>query len=163
MDVKGQFSLEFILIVGFSFLLVIGMISYIGDDAELNQAMAAARSGAIEGANIDSFAIYPEDSFKNNIDKHQRLLNPSNVKIVNINYKNYGFNATYNKTRIQLRITASCPTINDDDQNPMGDRVNYYARKKISESFGTSSQSNAAFNPSFSSKYVFTTTDVKWI
>jgi hypothetical protein len=95
--------------------------------------------------------------------KHPRLLSTSTVKIVNINYKNFGFNATYNKTRIQLRITASCPTVQEHDKNPLGDRINYYARKRISESFGTSSQTNTAFNPSYSTDYVFTTADVKWI
>lgn len=163
MDFKGQITLEFVLLIGLILLIVMGITSYIGEDVELSQAMAAARSGATEGANIDSFAIYPEESFNNNIDKHPRILSPSSVKIININYVNFGFNTTYNKTRIQLRITASCPTVKSHDQNSLGDRINYYARKKISELFGTSSQTNMAFNPTYSNRYVFTTADVKWI
>jgi uncharacterized protein (UPF0333 family) len=163
MDIQGQIAIEFILLIGFILVLVMGIASYLGEDIELDQAMAAARSGAIEGANIDSFGIYPEESFNNNIDKHPRLLNPSNVKIINVNYKNFGYNATYNKTRIQLRITASCTTVKDPDKNPLGDRINYYARKRISESFVTSSQTNMAFNPAYSNSYVFTTADVTWI
>jgi uncharacterized protein (UPF0333 family) len=163
MDIQGQITIEFVLLIGFILSIVLGIASYIGEDVELTHAMSAARSGAIEGANIDSFAIYPEESFYNNMEKHPRLLSTSSVKIVNINYKNFGFNATYNKTRIQLRITASCPTVQEHDKNPLGDRINYYARKRISESFGTSSQTNTAFNPSYSTDYVFTTADVKWI
>jgi uncharacterized protein (UPF0333 family) len=164
MDRKGQITLEFALLIGFILLIIMGITSYLGEDVELNQAMAAARSGAIEGTNINSFAIYPKESFDNNIETHPQLLNPSTVKIININYKNFGFNSTYNKIRIQLRITASCPTVkNPADRNPLGDRINFYARKRICELFGTSSQTNIAFNPAYSNRYVFTTADVKWI
>jgi len=163
MEVQGQITVEFVLLVGIVFPVVLGICVYIGDDTELSQAMAAARCGAMEGSNIDSFAIYPKDSFDNNIDKHPRLNNPSSVKIINIDYKNFGYNATYNKTRIQLRITASCPTFHESDKNPSGDRINFYARKRISELYGTSSQTNSAFNPAYSNRYVFTTADVKWI
>ena len=163
MDVQGQITLEFVLLVGIIFPVVLGISIYLGNDTELIQAMTAARTGAMEGSSIDSFAIYPEDSFNSYIDKHQRLNNPSSVKIINIDYKNFGYNATYNKIRIQLRITASCATIQDPDKNPLGDRINYYVRKRISESFGTSSQTNSAFNPAFSNRYVFTTADVNWI
>ena len=65
MEIKGQISIELILIIGFILLVILGIGSFIGTDNELNQAMSAARSGAIEGANADSFAVYPEESFKN--------------------------------------------------------------------------------------------------
>ncbi|HML05229.1 MAG TPA: hypothetical protein VK426_05605 [Methanobacterium sp.] len=163
MDVQGQITMEFVLLVGIIFPVILGICVYIGDDAELSQSMAAARTGAMEGSNLDSFAIYPKDAFDNNNDKYQRLNNPSNVKIINIDYKNFGFNATYNKTRIQLHITASCSSVKNFEKSPLSDRINFYARKRISESFGTSSQTNSAFNPAYSNKYVFTTADVKWI
>lgn len=163
MDIYGQITIEFVLLIGFILTLILGIATYLGEDIELTHAMAAGRSGAIEGSNIDSFAIYPEESFNNNIENHPRLISPSSVKIININYKNFGFNTTYNKTRIQFHITASCPTVEEQDKNPIGDRINYYARKRISESFGTSNQTNAAFNPAYSNKYVFTTADVKWV
>ncbi|MGZ7108657.1 MAG: hypothetical protein ACXVHW_06800 [Methanobacterium sp.] len=163
MDIHGQINIEFILLIGLILVLVLGMSSYIGEDIELIETMSVARSGAIEGANMDSFAVIPDDSFYNNNEKHPRLLSPSNVKIVNINYVDLGFNPTYNKIKIQLRITASCPTLTDQDKNPLGDRINFYTRKGICESYGTSSQTNSAFNPAYSNRYVFTTADVKWI
>lgn len=163
MDARGQVSIELVLLTGFIMVLAMGLTSYIGEDIELNQAMAAARSGAVEGANINSFAIYPEDAFDKYNKERPWLLNPSNVKIINVDYVNQGFSVTYNKTWIRLRITASCPTLNNHDKNPLGDRINYYARKRISESFETSDQTNIAYNPSFSNRYYFTTRDVKWI
>ena len=163
MESKGQISIELILIIGFILIIVLGIASFLGEDTELNQAMAAARSGAINGANTDSLAIYPEEPFKNYTVEHQRLLSPSNVKIIKIDYTNQGFNEKYNKTKIQLRISASAPSVTDiSDRNVLGDRVNFYARKSICESFGTSSQTNEMFNPAFSNEYMITTVDVTW-
>jgi len=167
MDAQGQVSIELVFLTGFIVIIVMGITSHLGEDVELNQAMAAARSGAIEGANINSFAIYPsgrrDDPFHRYYRETPWLLNPCNVKIIKVDYKNFGFNATHNKIRIQLRITASSPILKNSDKNPLGDRINFYARKSITESFGTSSQTNRFFNPSFSNRYVFTTADVKWI
>lgn len=163
MDIHGQITVEFVLIIGIILPLVLGILSYMGQDIELAEAMASARSGAVEGANIDSFAIYPEDSFNNNNENHPRLLSPSSVVIKNIDYRDLGYNASYNKTKIQLRITASCPAVKYQDRNPLGDRINYYARRRICECFGTSGQTNAAFNPAYSNRYAFTTADVLWV
>ena len=164
MEIKGQISIELILIIGFILLVILGIGSFIGTDNELNQAMSAARSGAIEGANADSFAVYPEESFKNYTSEHKRLLSTSSVQIIEINYVNQGFNEKYNKTKIQLQISASAPSVTDiSDRNVLGDRVNFYVRKSICESFDTSDQTNEMFNPAFSNRYVFTTTDVTWV
>ena len=164
MEIKGQISIELILIIGFILLIILGIGSFIGTDNELNQAMSAARSGAIEGANTDSFAIYPEEAFKNYTTEHKRLLSTNNVKIIKINNANQGYNEKYNKTKIQLQISASAPSVTDiSDKNALGDRVNFYARKSICESFDTPYQTNEMFNPAFSNRYVFTTTDITWI
>ncbi len=164
MDIKGQMSLEFIIMVGLILVIVLSVASAFGDDIELTQAMGAARSGAINGANMNSFAFYPETAFNNYTSQNPSLINPSNVKIIEINYKNYGYNATYNKTRIQIRITASTPSVkNSDDRNSIGDRINFYVRKSICESFGTSNLTNKLYNPVLSNRYIFTTADVKWV
>ncbi|MBI5680912.1 MAG: class III signal peptide-containing protein [Methanobacterium sp.] len=163
MDNKGQISLEFILVIAVIILIIVCIASFFGGENEITQAMAAARSGAIEGANLNSFAVYPKETFDDYTSKHPRLLSQSNVKIININYVNYGSNNTYNKTKIQLQITASAPSVNTkSDKNALGDRVNFYVRKSICESFGTSNLTNKVFNPAFSNRYVFTTADVKW-
>jgi hypothetical protein len=93
-----------------------------------------------------------------------RLLNPSSVKIIKIDYTNQGFDEKYNKTKIQLKISASAPSVTDiSDRNVLGDRVNFYVRKSICGSFSTPNQTNDLFNPAFSNRYVITTTDVIWI
>jgi len=163
MDIQGQISIEFVLIAAFMLIIVLSVAPILGNDVELTQAMGAARSGAISGANMNSFAIYPDEVFRTYSEDNPHLINPAKVEIIEISYKNYGYNATYNKTRIQLRITASSSINNPDDRNSMGDRINFYVRKSICESFGTLNQTNKLYNPVFSTNYVFTTADVNWI
>ncbi len=163
MDSKGQLPIEFLLVVGLSVMVLIPLTLGISDGGELNQAMSAARNGALQGAISDGLAIYPQESFRDYTSEHPRLLNPSGVKIVEINYLNQGFHQGYQKTKIQLRIHASAPSITDKtDRNCLGDRINFNVRKKISESFKTENLTNALYNPAFSSRYVFTTADVAW-
>jgi len=163
LDKKGQLPIEFLLVVGFSVLVLMPMALSLSNAGELNQAMSAARAGALQGATSDSLAIYPEDTFRAYQREHQRLLNPSGVKIVKITYLNQGFNQSYQKTKIQLKIYASAPSVPDKtDRNCLGDRINFQARKKITESFNTENLTNSMYNPAFSQKYMFTTANVQW-
>jgi uncharacterized protein (UPF0333 family) len=160
---KGQISAEFIMIAGFMLAVSCAVALYIGDESELTHAMAAARSGASEGVIADSLAIYPDEAFSDYNWEHIRLISPSSVKIVKIDYKNQGFNTLYNRTKIQLRIYATGSSLNKTDQNCLGERLNYHARKSISEVFNTQNLTNSFFNPAFSHRYVFTTGDVQWV
>lgn len=163
-DIHGQLTIEFLLILGFSLIITIPLIISIAGSNELNQAMAASRAGALDGSLSDSLAVYPEDTFKDYEVEHLRLVNPSCVKIIKIDYINQGLSQAYNKTKIQLRIHASAPQVKDKtDRNCLGDRINFYARKKICESFHTENLTNSLFNPAFSNNYVFTTADVRWM
>lgn len=164
MGSRGQLTLEYIITAGVIFLIVYVMAFYIGEANELNLVMSAVRSGAAEGASADSMAIYPDETFLDYQKENPGLLNPTSVKIVKIDYKDLGFNLTYNKIKIQLKIYASAPSVRDPNyRNRIGDRINFYARKSISESFQTQNLSNSVFNPAFSDRYVFTTRDVQWI
>lgn len=163
-DIHGQLTIEFLLILGFSLIITIPLIISIAGSNELNQAMAASRAGALDGSLSDGLAVYPEDVFKDYEVEHLRLVNPSCVKIIKIDYINQGLSQAYNKTKIQLRIHASAPQVKDKtDRNCLGDRINFYARKKICESFHTENLTNSLFNPAFSNNYVFTTADVRWM
>lgn len=163
-DIHGQLTIEFLMILGFSLIITIPLIISIAGSNELNQAMAASRAGALDGSLSDSLAVYPEDTFKDYEVEHLRLVNPSCVKIIKIDYINQGLSQAYNKTKIQLRIHASAPQVKDKtDRNCLGDRINFYARKKICESFHTENLTNSLFNPAFSNNYVFTTADVRWM
>lgn len=163
MDFNGQISAEFIMITGFMLLVSCSVALFILDDSELTHAMAAARTGASEGMIADSLAIYSDQAFSDYINDHNRLINPSGVKIVKIDYENEGFYSLYNRTKIQLRIYATGSKINTSDRNCLGDRINYHARKSICQIFYTEGMTNSFFNPAFSNKYVFTTADVKWV
>lgn len=163
-DIHGQLTIEFLLILGFSLIITIPLIISIAGSNELNQAMAASRAGALDGSLSDGLAVYSEDAFKDYEVEHLRLVNPSCVKIIKIDYINQGLSQAYNKTKIQLRIHASAPQVKDKtDRNCLGDRINFYARKKICESFHTENLTNSLFNPAFSNNYVFTTADVRWM
>lgn len=163
MDVKGQLPIEFLMILGVSIIFLTPFILGLGNGNELNQAMSAARSGALQGAISDSLAVYPHATFKDYSTEHPRLLYSSEVKITGISYLNQGFHQDYQKTKIQLRIHATSPSITGKtERNCLGDRINFNARKKITQSFKTENLTNALYNPAFSDKYVFTTADVQW-
>ena len=151
------------MIAGFMLIVSCCVVQYIMDDSELNHAMAAARSGATQGIIADSLAIYSDEAFKNYQYEHQRLISPSGVKIVKIEYIDQGFDKLYNRTKIQLNIYATTSRMNSSDLNCLGDRINYHARRGISETFNTQDLTNSFFNPAFSNRYIFTTADVKWV
>jgi hypothetical protein len=144
-------------------LMVLLLGSLASESSEMTLAMASARNGATQGANMDSMAFYPDQAFNNYTIKNQRLLSPSKVRILKIEYKNQGYNPVYQRTKIQIRVYASDPTLkNHDDQNCMGERINYYVRKSISGTFNTDYLTNNAYNPVFSHRYYYTTADVRW-
>jgi uncharacterized protein (UPF0333 family) len=164
LGVRGQVPMEFILIMGFTFVVSIVFLSQVGEQSELNTALASARTGAIEGANMDSFALYPKETFKNYTSNHSSLTKPSTVRIIKIEYKNQGMNPHYQKEKIQIRVHASAPSVRTpNERNCLGDRINYHVRMSISQSFKTENLTNKLYNPAFSSRYVFTTGDVVWV
>ncbi len=163
-DIYGQISIEFILIIGFSLILMISLATILNPENELNIAMAAARNGASEGVAIDELAIYPKNSFEDYILNNQILTYPKSIKIIKIEKTNNGYHEVYNRTRIQLKIYASSSTLKTTaDKNSAGDRINFYVRKSIATSFNTTSLTNNLYNPSFSNNYVFTTANVQWV
>lgn len=104
LDSKGLFVSEYIMIAGFMFLIVCSVAFFIGEANEMNQAMAAARTGALEGAMTDSLAVYPDESFKDYESQHPELLIPSSVKIVKIECKNQGFNQRIIEPKCSLKF-----------------------------------------------------------
>ncbi len=163
-DSKGQITIEFILWVGMILVIIVYSSSMVDDAHELNIAMAAARSGAVQGSNMNSFAIYPERAFLEYESSKERLNFPSSIKILRIETINYGFNSTYNRTRIQLRTHVYAPGITQKTyRDSLGSRINYYIRRSITHTFQTQNLTNNLYNPAFSSKYVFTTANVIWI
>jgi hypothetical protein len=164
MDNKGFIAAEYILLVGILPVIIVAMATLAADNNELNIAMGAASSGALQGIMMDSAAVYSSDAFYDYQRYNPRLLLPSEIKILKIEYKNQGYNSSYQKIKIQLRVYVAGPSIKDyDDRNSLGDRINYNMRKSISEVFNTQNLSNTYYNPAFSNKFVFTTGEVVWI
>lgn len=50
-DKKGQISVEIVLLVGLSLIIVMALSTYLGEDIELNSVMAAAKTGSIDASN----------------------------------------------------------------------------------------------------------------
>ena len=158
MDARGQISLELVLVVGLIFVIVMGIAGILGEDNELNQAMGAARSGAEEGSSIAAYG-FSDNSSGYTLTGNTRLLGPTSIKIINVNY-------TQNNTNIQLGITASAPTVtNTADKTALGNVINFYVRKSICESFGTNNDSviKNNYDPAYSNRYVIRTASVTWI
>lgn len=164
MDNKGIFTIENILIMGFSIIIIFSVAPLISENSELNTCMAAVRSEIFVGAEIDSLAVYPEIKFQEYGMKHQRLRGQSTVTFCGMTYKNQGYNPVYKKSMIQIKIYASTPSLNDArDRNCVGDRLNFYARKSICEAFKTENLTNDYYNPAFSDNYMITTGEVEWV
>jgi hypothetical protein len=83
---------------------------------------------------------------------------------VKIDYEDLGYDVNYEKKKIQFKVYAkTSKRFSNDDLVSIGDRINYNLRKSLAISFNSTSSTNKLYNPVFSSHYVFTTANVKWI
>jgi uncharacterized protein (UPF0333 family) len=163
-DRNGQLSLEYILVMGVIILVVLSFFPYVYEINELNTCMAVARNGALEGALMDSFAVYSQDKYEFYMKEHPRLKSGTKVFIVKIDYEKLGFDSRYKKNKIKIRVYASASSLtNPEDRNCAGDRINYNVRKDICEAFKTENLTNIYYDPAFSDRYFFTTAEVNWI
>ena len=164
-DKKGQITVELLLLISFALITAILLANAIIDANELNVAMASAREGAFEGISSNGLAIYPKESYDNysKDTKKQPLLREKSIKIIKINQTIKGKD-NFNRTRIQLKIYASSPDVRTkEEEEAVGDRINYNVRKSITESFKSENITNKLFNPAISNKYSFTTANVVWV
>ncbi|MBC7100326.1 MAG: hypothetical protein H5T40_01660 [Methanobacteriales archaeon] len=161
---RGQITGDYILILGITILILFLVSSFLGDNLELDIAIAAARDGAIQGANMDELALYPWDAYHEYITGKNILLQPSSVQIIKVKAIKEGYNETYGKYKIRLIVYAHLEReIPEDCKNSLGDRINYYMRRNICLTFNTENMTNDFYNPAFSYNYMFTTSDVKWV
>lgn len=161
---NGQYSIEYILILGVAIMISYSFLPMVNDFNELTTSMATAQSGALLGTEMDSFGYYPCEKFEQYMEEHPRLKSCSKVVFVRIEYRKMGYDPVYKKTKVQLTIFASAPSIKyARDRNCAGDRINYYARKSICEAYKTEKLTNIYYNPAFSDRYCFTTCEVVWV
>ncbi|MBP3791697.1 MAG: class III signal peptide-containing protein [Methanobrevibacter sp.] len=163
-DNNGQVSAEFLFLFGVLILIVMLAIVFVAQEQELNTAMAAARNGANEGLSTSSSAIYPEDTYRDYSTSKTTLLFPYSVEIVNVSYTDLGYDANYDKKRVQFKVYAkTSDRFSHDELVSIGDRINYNLRKSVAISFNSTSATNKLYNPVFSPHYVYTTANVKWV
>lgn len=164
MDSKAQMSAELLFLFGTLMIVLMVSLVFIAGENELNIAMAAARSGAIEGLAASSSAIYPEDAYRDYSNSKARLLDPYSVEIVNVTYTEMGRDMKYDKDWIQFTVYAkTSKRFKSDELVSVGDRINYELRKSIAVSFNTTQATNKLYNPVFSPHHVYTTANVKWV
>lgn len=163
-DSRAQISAELLFLFGVLVLVFMISVIFIANQNELNTAMAAARSGAIEGIALTSSGIYPIDTYREYSNSDMNILNPYCVELVNVSYLEMGMDNNYNKKRIQFKVYAkSSKEFNSDELVSIGDRINYNLRKSVAISFNSTGATNKLYNPVFSQHYVFTTANVKWV
>lgn len=163
-DSRAQISAELLFLFGVLVLVFMISLIFIANQNELNTAMAAARSGAIEGIALTSSGIYPIDTYREYSNSDMNILNPYCVELVNVSYLEMGMDNNYNKKRIQFKVYAkSSKEFNSDELVSIGDRINYNLRKSVAISFNSTDATNKLYNPVFSQHYVFTTANVKWV
>ena len=163
-DSRAQISAELLFLFGVLVLVFMISVIFIANQNELNTAMAAARSGAIDGIALTSSGIYPIDTYREYSNSDMNILNPYCVELVNVSYLEMGMDNNYNKKRIQFKVYAkSSKEFNSDELVSIGDRINYNLRKSVAISFNSTDATNKLYNPVFSQHYVFTTANVKWV
>ena len=162
MDNRAQISAEMLFLIGVLLMIIMISVVFIASQNELNIAMAAARNGANEGLATSSGGIYPEDTYMDYSLSKTSLLYPYSVKIVNVSYDEMGYDANYDKKKIQFKIYAKTSKRFDKrEMDSIGDRINYNLRKSLAISFNSTASTNKLYNPVFSPHYVFTTANVK--
>ena len=161
---NGQISAELLFLFGTLIIVLMISIVFIAGETELNVAMAAARSGVIEGLATSSSGIYPEDTYRDYSNSKINVLEPYSVEIVNISYAELGKDKRYDKNQIQFKVYAKTSDRFDNNELvSIGDRINYNLRKAIAISFNSTEATNKLYNPVFSPHYVYTTANVKWM
>lgn len=163
-DDKAQVSAEYLFLTGMMILILMIGAVFIYSQQELNIAMSAARNGINEGIVSSSSGIYPKQTYNDYSKTKNYLLIPYSVEIVNVSYSEIGFDNNFDKKKIQFKVYAtSSKDFSKKQLDSIGDRINYNLRKSIAISFNSTSTTNKLYNPVFSSHYIYTTANVKWV
>ena len=163
-DNRGQVSAELLFFTGVLIVVAMLSVAFIAEEQELTIAMSCARNGVIEGLATSSSAMYPKDTYRDYSMSKTDLIYPYHVEIINISYNDLGYDANYDKKRIQFRVYAkTSEKFKSDELVSIGDRINYNLRKSLAVGFNSTASTNKLYNPVFSPHYVYTTANVKWV
>ena len=81
LDNKGQISMEYLFLVSIVLIIIFTTANYVYHENELNIALDSAKSGALEGALVDSVSVYTINEYSQ-ISSNKQLLHPKNIKII---------------------------------------------------------------------------------
>ena len=155
MNNKGQLTIEYIILCSILLITLVLTINTITNEVEKNTILSAAQIGAQNGINKNGYATYYNDTFNNYNQHHPQLLTPTTIKIINRTLDEK------NKTIfIQTTVTTKT-TLDTQEKNIMGSRINYYIRKSITDTFGKN-PTNIYYDPAKSENYIIKTQPVIW-
>jgi len=157
MNTKGQLSVEYIYLLIIMLIIATMTANIIQQEKEENTILTAAQIGAKTGTDKNAYAMYYNDTFNTYQQENPKLLNPTQIKIIQTQIKR-----KYNQT-IEIEITAHTNRqLTTNEKYIIGSRINYYARKSITETFNQE-QTDTYYNPAKSTNYLIKTNNVRWV
>lgn len=156
MNNKGQITLEYILMTGIIIVILIGSIQTINTESEKNTILSAAQMGAQIGVDKNAYAMYYNDTFNNYATNNLQLIFTMDIRVINISM-------TQEENSLYLQATIHSNTyLTDNQREIISQRVNYYIRKTISQTFD---QKNADvfYENVKSNNYNIKTKKVNWV
>lgn len=155
MNNKGQITVEYILLLSIILVILITTTNTIQKESEKNTILHAAQIGAQIGVNKNGYAMYYNDTFNNYQENYERLLYPTEIKVINITMNETGKN-------IKLQVYLHSNTVlTEREQYMIGYRVNYYLRKTIVETFNK--KTSSPYDYIETNNYKIENNTVKWV
>ena len=156
MNNNGQITVEYILFLSIIMVILIFTTNTIIEETEKNTILTTAQIGAQIGIDKNAYAMYYNDTFNNYQNNYPKLLNPTEIKVIEINM-------TEKNNEIELQaVLHSNSNLNYNEKYIIGSRVNYYIRKTISEAFELKNN-DLYYNNIQIKKYKINTKIVKWV
>ena len=164
LDNKGQISMEFLFLVLIVLIIIFTTANYVYHENELNIALDSAKSGALEGALVDSVSVYTINEYSQ-ISSNKQLLHPKNIKIINISYTYVGNYSSLIKPAIGIQVTAtSNQRLSDAEKNKLSQKINTRVRRSIVYTFHNEDSTDVGnYYQCYSDNYAYFIYDVIWV
>ncbi|WP_295721653.1 hypothetical protein [uncultured Methanobrevibacter sp.] len=164
MDDKGQITMEFLFLLSLMIIIIICTVNYVFQENEINMALNAAESGALEGAVVDSVSVYTINEYSQ-INSNKQLTHPKTVKIINISYVFIGNDSSLNKPTIRIQVTASSnEKLSEIEKAKMSQKINTRVRRSIVYAFHNEDSTDVGnYYQCYSDNYAYLTNDVIWV
>lgn len=164
LDDKGQITIEFLFLLSLMIIIIIFTVNYVFHENEINMALNAAESGAMEGAVVDSVSVYTINEYSQ-ISSNKQLSHPKTVKIINISYDYIGNYSSLNKPTIRIQVTASSnQKLSETEKAKLSQKINTRVRRSIVYTFHNENSTDVGnYYQCYSDNYAYFTNDVIWV